>query len=108
MPKVHNIGSKQFVQILNNYAADWGWRVAVRGWTQEIEYPFRTAAPLIVRLPLRKAIVFGRWNGTLSEEEALNIAVQRRDLTDDDFQEDKGWVPAPDQDSEEDSDYLYT
>jgi len=99
MPKVHNIGSNRFIQFLN-FPADWGWRVCVKGWTQEIEDPFRFSEPYILRLPFRKAIVFGRWLGTCSEEDALDKAVQRRDLTDDDFQEDKGWVPAPDQDSE--------
>jgi hypothetical protein len=105
MPKVHNIGNTRFIQLLN-FPAQWGWKVVVKGWTQEIEYPFRTAEPFIVRLPFRKAVVFGRWNGSVSEEEALDKAVQRRDLTDDDFSEEKGWVPAPDETPEENSWYF--
>jgi hypothetical protein len=99
MPKVHKIGSTRFIQFLN-FPAAWGWKVAVKGWTQEIEEPFRSAEPIIVRLPFHKAVVFGRWTGEHSEDDALNRAVQRRDLTDDDFQEDKGWTPVPDTDSE--------
>jgi len=79
--------------------------MAVRGWTQEIEEPFRTAKPVIIRLPFHKALVFGRWNGQVTEEEALSRAIERRELTNDDFSEEKGWIPAPDQTSEEDSWY---
>jgi hypothetical protein len=107
MPKVHNIGSKRFIQFLN-FPAQWGWKVVVKGWTQEIEDPYRTAEPYIVRLPFRKAVVFGRWIGTLTEDEALNKAVQRRDLTYDDFQEENGWIPAPDQVGEESGEYSYS
>jgi hypothetical protein len=101
MPKVHNIGKTWFTQILKDYRVTWGYKVAVRGWTQEIEEPFRTSRPLIVRLPSHKALVLGRWSGAVSEEEALSKAIQRRDLTDDDFSEEKGWQPAPDKDSAE-------
>lgn len=100
MPKAHNIGSI-FVQY-TNFPYNWGSKVVVRGWTQEITEPFRTATPLIVRLPKYKALVFGRWTGTKTEEEALNNALQiRRNVTYDDFTEEAGWTPAPDQDREE-------
>ena len=105
MPKVHNIGSA-FVQ-LTNFPYNWGRRIAVRGWTQEIDEPFRTATPLIVRLPFYKALAFGRWSGMKSEEEALNGALGRRDLTYDDFTEEAGWTPAPDSDRETSIDGLY-
>ena len=101
MPEVHNIGKTRFTQLLKNYRVEWGWKFVVRGWTQEIEPPFRTAAPVIVRLPGNKALVYGKWTGTLDEESALETAIQGRVLTDDDFQEEKGWIPAPDQDSKE-------
>ena len=98
MPKAHNIGPA-FVQ-LTNFPYKWGKKIAVRGWTQEIEEPFRTANPLIVRLPFYKALVFGKWTGMKSEEEALNGALGRRDLTYNDFTEEAGWTPAPDSNRE--------
>jgi hypothetical protein len=101
MPEAHDIGPRRFIQLLDNYHVTWGNRLFVRGWTQEIEEPYRFSEPLILRLPRGKALVFGRWIGELSEEEALDKAVQRRDLTDEDFDEENGWVPATDEDSEE-------
>lgn len=107
MPKVHNIGKQYFSQILTNYKVVWGWKVAVKGWTQEIEPPYRMATPWIVRLPFNKAIVFGKWSGNLRhEEDALNRAMQGRVLTDEDFQE--GWTAPAYQTAEEDSEHLYT
>ena len=101
MPQVHNIGKTRFTQLLNNYRVQWGWRLVVRGWTQEIEPPYRTSKPFIVRLPNAKALVYGKWTGELDEESALNTAIQGRVLTDDDFSEEKGWTPAAYEDSEE-------
>lgn len=76
--------------------------MAVRGWTQEIEEPFRTATPVIVRLPFHKAIVFGKWTGRQPDEEtALNNAMQGRVLQDEDFDKEKGWTPANKQSAEE-------
>jgi hypothetical protein len=107
MPKVHNIGTKAFVQHID-FPVKWGWKLFVWGWTQEIEHPFRTSKPLIVRLPSHKALVFGVWTGQQPDEEsALNNAMQGRVLTDEDFDKEKGWVPAPNQDSEEDSWLVY-
>lgn len=100
MPKVHNFGKTRFTQYID-FPVKWGWRLAVKGWTQEIEEPFRTAEPLIIRLPFHKALVLGKWSGQVNEEEALNKAVQSRVLTDEDFSEEKGWVPAPEQGREE-------
>ena len=104
MPKVHNIGPA-FVQV-TNFPYVWGNKVIVRGWTQEIEEPFRTSKPVIVRLPRYKALVFGIWNGFKEEEEALNGALGRRDVTYDDFTEEAGWTPAPDKDREASSESL--
>ena len=98
MPKAHDIGPL-FVQV-TNFPYEWGFKLAVRGWTQEIEPPYRTSKPLIVRLPFYKALVLGRWTGLRDEEEALNGALGRRDLTYDDFTEEAGWTPAPDSDRE--------
>ena len=99
MPKVHNIGPV-FVQV-TKFPYDWGNKFAVRGWTQEIEEPFRTSKPFILRLPNYKALVCGRWTGTKTEEEALSGALETREVTYDDFTEEAGWTPAPDSDREE-------
>ena len=99
MPKAHNIGTERFVQVIKQ-PLTWGNKLVVHGWTQEIEEPYRFATPLMVRLPLSRILVLGKWQGTKSEEEALNSAVSRRDVTYDDFKEEKGWVPAPDEDTE--------
>lgn len=106
MPKAHNIGPV-FVQV-TNFPYAWGNRVVVRGWTQEIEEPFRTSAPFIVRLPKYRALVLGKWTGMQSEEEALNAALSRRDVTEDDFTEEAGWTPATDADRETSSHNLYS
>jgi hypothetical protein len=95
MPKVHNIGPNHFIQY-TKFPYDWGTKVVVKGWTQEIEEPYRTSEPFIVRLPNYHALVLGKWSGMKNEEEALNGALERRDVTYDDFTEEAGWTPAPD------------
>lgn len=92
MPKAHDIGKNWFIQF-TNFPFEWGNRVMVKGWTQEIQEPYRTAEPLVIRMPRYKAVVVGKWSGVKDEEEALNRALQRRDLTYADFQEEKGWTP---------------
>ena len=101
MPKAHNIGPL-FVQV-TNFPYEWGNKFVVKGRTQEIEEPFRTSEPLIFRLPSYKALVLGVWTGAKDEEEALNSALERRDVTYDDFTEEAGWTPAPDSNREESS-----
>ena len=101
MPKVHNIGAKHFVQVID-LPVVWGKKLIVRGWTQEIEEPFRTSQPFLVRLPKYKALAFGKWTGYKEdEEEALKSALETREVTYDDFTEEAGWTPAPDSDREE-------
>jgi len=100
MAKVHSFGPL-FMQKID-LPVVWGKKIFVRGWTQEIEPPFREANPLIFRLPAYKALVLGIWGKELTEEEALGKAIQRREVTYDDFQEEAGWTPAPNQDREED------
>ena len=108
MPKVHNIGKQHFVQYID-FPVKWKWKLFVRGWTQEIAEPFRTATPIILRLPKHKAVVFGKWTGNQPDEEtALNNAMQGRLLTDEDFTEEKGWTAAPNQTREENKQYLDT
>ena len=105
MPKVHNIGPL-FVQF-TNFPYEWGNKIVTRGWTQEIEEPYRTSQPLIVRLPKYKALVFGLWTGTQNEVEALQNALGMREAHEDDFKEEKGWTPAPDTGREESLDDIY-
>ena len=105
MPKVHNIGPKHFVQLID-FPVIGGPKFVVRGWTQEIEEPFRTAQPFLVRLPKYKALAFGKWTGFKTEEEALNSALEMREVTYDDFTEEAGWT-APDSDREESGEDIY-
>jgi len=92
MPKIHNIGPTHFVQYID-FPVTWGKKFVVRGWTQEIDQPFRTSEPLIFRMPFHKALVMGKWTGKVEdEEEALLRAIEGRVLKDEDFLE--GWTPA--------------
>jgi hypothetical protein len=101
MPKVHNIGKQHFVQFFR-LPVKWGWKFVVRGETQEIEYPFRLAEPIMIRLPFYRVLVIGKWLKELQDEEiALNKAMQGRVLSDEDFEE--GWTPAAYQNSKEGS-----
>lgn len=105
MPKVHNIGKQHFVQLLK-FPADWGKKLYVTGYTQEIVEPFRTCDDaLIIRLPFYKALVFGKWTGVLEEEQALEKAIQGRVLKDEDFQE--GWTAPAYKAGEEDFPDIY-
>lgn len=106
MPKVHNIGPV-FVQV-TRFPYEWGNRLIVRGWSQEIEEPYRTATPFIVRLPKYHGLVLGKWGAMKEEEEALSGALARREVTYDDFTEEAGWTPAPDSDREASVDGLYS
>jgi hypothetical protein len=99
MPKVHRLGPNRFVQLIDQ-PLKWEGKRKVKGWTQEIEPPYRYASPTLITLFRNKILVIGIWEGSKDEEDALNLAVSRRDLTYDDFTEEAGWEPAPDQDSE--------
>lgn len=90
MPQTHSFGPF-FVQHLD-LPVQWGKKVCVRGWSQEIEPPYRTASPILLRLPRYKALAFGIWTGSKDETEALESAIQRREVTYDDFQEEAGWT----------------
>ena len=105
MPKVHNIGPL-FVQV-TRFPYEWGNKLVVRGWSQEIEEPYRTAVPFIVRLPKYHGLVLGRW-GAMKEEEALSGALARREVTYDDFTEEAGWTPATESNRETSVEGLYS
>jgi hypothetical protein len=100
MPKTHNIGKQHFVQY-TRLPLKWGWKLVVKGWTQEIEEPFRTAKPYLFRLPFYRVIIVGRWTGQLDEDNALALATEMRVLADEDFSDETGWQP-PDETSEKD------
>jgi hypothetical protein len=106
MPKVHNIGPV-FVQV-TRFPYEWGHKFVVRGWTQEIEEPFRTSNPFIVRLPKYHGLVLGKWGAMKEEEEALSGALARREVTYDDFTEEAGWTPATESNRETSVDGLYS
>lgn len=47
-----------------------------RGSTQEITYPYRRAASVVLRAPFtRTALVCGRWGEPVDEEHALSDAI---------------------------------
>lgn len=105
MPKIHNIGPKHFMQYID-FPVQWGAKLVVRGWTQEIDYPFRTSEPFIFRMPFHKALVIGKWTGKVEDEdEALMRATGWRIATDDDFREEDGWTPAAWEADEEGREY---
>jgi hypothetical protein len=106
MPKVHNIGSL-FVQV-TRFPYEWGNKFVVRGWSQEIEEPYRTSQPFIVRLPKYHGLVLGKWGAMKEEEEALSGALARREVTYEDFTEEAGWTPAPESNRETSVDGLYS
>ena len=106
MPKVHNIGPV-FVQV-TRFPYEWGNKLVVRGWSQEIEEPYRTATPFIVRLPKYHGLVLGRWGAMKEEEEALSGALARREVTYDDFTEEAGWTPATESNRETSVEGLYS
>jgi hypothetical protein len=103
MPKTHNIGKQHFVQLFR-LPVKWGAKLFVVGNTQEIEPPYRTSKPVMIRLPFYRVLVIGKWNGELEEETALTKALEMRVLTDEDFQE--GWTPAAYEVGEEGSLYI--
>ena len=105
MPKTHNIGKQHFVQLFR-FPVKWGFKLVVRGYTQEIEHPFRTSTPVMIRLPFYRVLVIGKWTGEQEEDTALSSALEMRVLTDEDFQE--GWTPPAYEVGEEDSLDLYT
>lgn len=91
MPKIHNIGTQRFFQYID-FPVKWDRKLWVRGWTQEIDRPFRTSEPIIFRMPFHKALVVGTWTGKVdNEEDALIRAIEGRVLSNEDFQE--GWEP---------------
>ena len=106
MPKVHTLGPL-FVQV-TRFPYEWGNKLVVRGWSQEIEEPYRTAIPFIVRLPKYHGLVLGQWGDMKEEEEALSGALARREVTYDDFTEEAGWTPAPESNRETSSDGLHS
>ena len=46
-----------------------------RGHTQEIEEPYRTARPLLFRLPGKRRFVLGWWGPSVSESVAMRNAL---------------------------------
>lgn len=77
MPPVHQIGKKRFIQTMDYPSTD--FPIIDRGYTQEIEWPYRKGDSLVLRIPFaRKALVVGKWVGTVDEQDALETAVGAR------------------------------
>jgi hypothetical protein len=52
-----------------------------KGWTNEIEEPFRNGSCLVFRLPFTKpALVIGWWGQEQDEDDALTAAIWGRNL----------------------------
>ena len=55
--------------------------VVEKGWTNEIEEPFRKGSCLVLRLPFTKpALVVGWWGPEQEEDDALTAAIWGRKL----------------------------
>lgn len=55
--------------------------VVEKGWTHEIDEPFRRGSCLVFRLPFTKpALVIGWWLETQDEDDALTAAIWGRKL----------------------------
>jgi len=52
------------------------------------------------------ALVFGKWTGVKEQQEVEEL-LGIREVTYDDFKEEAGWVPAPDESGEESLEDLY-
>jgi hypothetical protein len=79
VPQIHDIGPKYFVHGMRYPTKD--FPIIDRGQTQEIEDPYRRGDSVVVRVPLsRSAIVFGRWDVEIDEDDALRYAIKARDL----------------------------
>lgn len=77
MPAVHQIGKNRFIQTMQYPSRK--FPIVDRGFTQEIEWPFRKGSSWVIRVPLsRLALVLGKWTGSLDEQEALESALSAR------------------------------
>lgn len=78
MPRTHDLGPL-FAQPLSYPSRR--FPLVERGHTQEIEYPYRRGASLVLRLPgTPHAVVLGVWREAHDEEEALYRALSGRAL----------------------------
>lgn len=81
MPMVRDIGSSWFVQVMPYPLHQW-WPLIEVGHTQEIEGDYRSGKSLVIRFPRQKALVVGRWNKQINdEEEALTRALRAREVS---------------------------
>jgi hypothetical protein len=55
--------------------------VVEKGWTHEIEEPYRRGSCLVFRVPFTKpGFVIGKWAESQTEDEALTAAIWGREL----------------------------
>lgn len=72
-----------------------------RGFSQEIDHPFRKGSSIVVRVPLTTtAFVFGKWGAEQDEDEALTEAISARfiDIGEIDVQEERADILSTGQD----------
>lgn len=83
MPNVAHIGSKFFAHRMDYPSRK--FPLAEPGFTQEIDYPYRTGKSLVMRLPFSThAVCVGVWVGQEAEDEALTRAIGARWIGEDD------------------------
>lgn len=77
MPTVHDIGSKHYLHRMQYPSRK--FPLAERGFSQEIDFPYRSGECVVVRLPLtRQALVLGTWGEPHDETDALTAAIGAR------------------------------
>lgn len=80
MARTHDMGNLyvQQMRYLHRKAAPLIWE---KGWTDELEHPFRRGTCIVVRVPCtRVGLVFGHWGPPGNEEDRLNSAVGLREI----------------------------
>lgn len=77
MPPTHQIGKTRFIQTMDYPSRK--FPLIDKGYTQEIEWPYRKGDSLVLRMPFgRRALVVGKWVKTMDEQDALESAVGAR------------------------------
>lgn len=78
MAETHSLGRLYVTRM--KYLTRKGMPLLERGWTTEIDHPWRRGLGICARLPLtRLGLVVGWWFDQGSEETNLRIAIEARD-----------------------------
>lgn len=77
MPNVQDIGTNFYAHRMRYPTKS--FPLFEKGATQEIEWPFRTGAAVVARVPFTTtALVIGRWVSSSDEDDALTSAIGAR------------------------------